>query len=176
MLLIAHMDITSAPLGCPGTFPGLPPVRRGRPLPQEMASGGVNFVSQTNHQCWLVCSGAGPAPWPEHEPPRPPVGSSGDFVRLRSDRSNWDSAGRYVGSLPLEGRAGPQLILPDSELLANADQLDTSHRRHGPATSSMLQELWALRGTRRPRAATRNQTRIARPAEASGPGHFRPAG
>jgi hypothetical protein len=42
-------------------------------LPPEMGSGGVNFVSQTDQQCWLVCSGAGPAPWPQHEPPRPPT-------------------------------------------------------------------------------------------------------
>ena len=59
------------------------------PLPPEMGSGGVNFVSQTDQRCGLVCSGADPAPWSQHQPSQPPVGGSGGFVRLRSDRSSW---------------------------------------------------------------------------------------
>jgi hypothetical protein len=61
-------------------------------LPRAMGSGGVNFVSLTDQECWLVCSGAGPAPWPQQEPPRPPPGSSGGFITLPSDQSTWVSA------------------------------------------------------------------------------------
>lgn len=50
------------------------------PLPPAMAQGGINFTSWTDDVGWLVCSGAGPAPWPQPEPPRPPAGATGGFA------------------------------------------------------------------------------------------------
>ncbi len=53
------------------------------PLPASMAQGGVDFVSWADQGAWLVCSGAGPAPWPQPEHRRP-SGGTGGFVSLRS--------------------------------------------------------------------------------------------
>jgi hypothetical protein len=44
------------------------------PLPQAMGDGAIDFVSQTDDQCWLVASGPGAAPWPRRESPRPHPG------------------------------------------------------------------------------------------------------
>ncbi|MBV9662090.1 MAG: hypothetical protein JO337_13125 [Acidimicrobiales bacterium] len=53
-------------------------------LPASVGTGGTNFVSQTDRDTWLVCSGAGPAPWPQHEMPRPAPGVSGPVALIRS--------------------------------------------------------------------------------------------
>jgi hypothetical protein len=54
------------------------------PLPASMADGGIDFVSWTDHGAWLVCSGAGPPPWPRPQHRRPLSGTGGGFVTARS--------------------------------------------------------------------------------------------
>jgi hypothetical protein len=53
-------------------------------LPSSMAAGGIDFVSSTDHGAWLVCTGAGPAPWPQPEHHRPPTSTGGGFVAVGS--------------------------------------------------------------------------------------------
>jgi hypothetical protein len=56
----------------PGSSTGVPQVsvRAARAsLPPKAGDGATNFVSRQGETAWLVCSGGGPAPWPEHRPP-----------------------------------------------------------------------------------------------------------
>lgn len=54
-------------------------------LPPQVGAGGTNFVSETGEGTWLVCSGAGPTPWPQRDMPQLPPGVSGALVRRRVD-------------------------------------------------------------------------------------------
>jgi hypothetical protein len=75
------------------------------PLPPAMGQGGIDFVSWADQGGWLVCSGAGPAPWPQPKPHRPPVGSGG-FVALRgaADRPPSPEDAMFAGVVDDEGQ------------------------------------------------------------------------
>jgi hypothetical protein len=49
------------------------------PLPSAMGRGAIDFVSQTDDNCWLVSSGPGPAPWPRRESPSPSAAGNGGW-------------------------------------------------------------------------------------------------
>lgn len=56
------------------------------PIPAAMGSGAVDFVSVTATDCWLVLSGAGPAPWPQPDRPGPALAARGGARPLKRPR------------------------------------------------------------------------------------------
>jgi hypothetical protein len=52
--------------------------------PSSVGTGGTNFLTQTGTGTWLVCSGAGPAPWPHPDLRRVPTGTVGVWRLVRA--------------------------------------------------------------------------------------------
>lgn len=88
------------------------------PLPASIAQGGVDFVSWADQGAWLVCSGAGPAPWPQPEPFRP-SGGTGGFVALRSGADRPLSPEEAMFSQVVDDRGRPYRLKMSSSSASN---------------------------------------------------------
>ena len=88
-------------------------------LPASMASGGIDFVSWADQGVWLVCSGAGPAPWPQPEPFRP-SGGTGGFVALGSGADRPLSPEQAMFSQVVDDRGRPYRLQMSSSGASNA--------------------------------------------------------
>jgi hypothetical protein len=103
-------------------------------LPPTLGDGGTNFISVEGSRAWLVCSGAGRAPWPEQSmaTPRPPGGTADTAPSaLRAER---------IG--PAVGPPSP----PFFEVVDDQQRrYRLSHDSSGASASGEKRQRWDLR-------------------------------
>jgi hypothetical protein len=99
-------------------------------LPSAMGRGAINFVSQTDDNCWLVSSGPGPAPWPQ-----------GERLSLASAEP-----GGWLVSAPLATRPVSREEAMFSEVVDNRGQAyQLKMSSSGSSSSGAKRERWDLR-------------------------------